>query len=217
MRTGVEGRREHQIYLERDEQGRNLVLEADHKMLDVPVLMPSASTAAVGHTCPRRLDPGDHGVAIRDYPSSATVLAAEGAAIRMDPERAPFGGTPTILRPEPRLSSSWPRRWPGPCGVLGIDLRPTYPYLPQGKGKVERVNRTLVQELLCEMPGFVDGPKRADGKLDGLKGAAMNRHGQPRAGVRRLRPSLQRHPSPPGTRGPASCCRSGAWIPRRCA
>ena len=174
MRTGVEGRRQHQIYLERDEQGRNLVWEADHKMLDVPVLMPSSRV-------PRRpwvtlvLDASTRAImgwAICDYPSSATVLAALGAAIRMDPEAGPFGGTPTILRPDRGLEFA-AQAVARACGVLGIDLRPTYPYLPQGKGKVERVNRTLVQELLCEMPGFVDGPKRADGKLYGPKGAAM--------------------------------------------
>jgi transposase InsO family protein len=40
------------------------------------------------------------GWAICTYPSAASVLAALGKAIRLDPEHGPFGSVPLTLRPD---------------------------------------------------------------------------------------------------------------------
>jgi len=87
------------------------------------------------------------GWAISLRPTQAEVLAALRMAVTIDPERAEFGGVPVMLR------------WD--CGLefaavsieqatlaLGCVSRRTEAYSPWKKGKIERLNRTLEQQLL---------------------------------------------------------------------
>ena len=100
VREGVEGRRRHQVYLRWEPEARNELWEADHKELDVPVLFPRAQR----HRKPWAtlfvdgFSRAVMGWAIAEHPSTASVLAALGEAIRVDPRRGPFGGAPAAVR-----------------------------------------------------------------------------------------------------------------------
>lgn len=168
MREGVEARRRHQVYLRWEPEARNELWEADHKELDVPVLFPRAQR-------PRRpwatifLDGFSRAVmgwAIADRPSSATVIAALGKSVRVDADKGPFGGVPATIRPDGGLefAAGVLRQ---ACGLLAIRLSPTPDYSPHLKGKVERLQGSLVGELLAAMPHFTGGPRDAAGKLWG--------------------------------------------------
>jgi len=168
VRDGVEGRRRHQVYLLWEPEARNDVWETDHKELDVKVLFPRtrrpkepwATLFVDGYS--RAI----MGWAISDYPSSASVLAALGEAIRVDERWGPFGGVPATIRPDGGLEFAVVvlKR---ASGVLGIRLLPTPPYSPNLKGKVERAQGSAVTQLLAELPGFTGGPRDASGKLWG--------------------------------------------------
>jgi len=168
MREGVEARRRHQVYLRWDPDARNDLWETDHKELDVPVLFPRAQR-------PRRpwvtifLDAFSRAVmgwAIADRPSTATVLAALGEAVRVDERRGPFGGIPVMIRPDRGLEFA-AGVLANACGVLAIRLAPTPGYSPHLKGKIERLHASLVTGLLAAMPHFTGGPRDAAGKLWG--------------------------------------------------
>ncbi len=168
IRDGVEGRRRHQMYLRWAPEARNELWEGDHKRLDVPVLFPR---------CQRPRQPwvttfldgfsrAIMGWAISDRPSSATVLAALGEAIRVDSERGPFGGVPGTLRPDRGLEFA-AEVVDRACGILTVRLSPTLPYHPHLKGKQERWYRTVIDGLLAEMPHFTGGPRDAARRLWG--------------------------------------------------
>ena len=168
MREGVEARRRHQVYLRWEPQARNELWETDHKELDVPVLFPRAQR-------PRRpwatifLDAYSRAVmgwAIADRPSAATVIAALGEAIRVDERRGPFGGVPAVIRPDRGLEFA-AGVMEQACGLLAIRLAPTPAFSPHLKGKVERLQGSIVSELLAGMPHFTGGPRDAAGKLWG--------------------------------------------------
>ena len=112
------------------------------------------------------------GWAISDHPSSATVLAALGEAIRLDPDHGPFGGLPGTLRPDGGLEFAADVLKQA-CGVLGIRLAPTPPFSLHLKGKVERLHRSVVTQLLAELPHFTGGPRDAAGKLWGSGGEVL--------------------------------------------
>ncbi len=168
MREGVEARRRHQVYLRWEPEARNELWEADHKELDVLVLFPRAQR-------PRRpwatilLDAFSRAVmgwAIADRPSSATVIAALGQSIRVDAERGPFCGVPATIRPDRGLEFAAGVLQQA-CGLLAIRLSPTPGHSPHLKGKVERLQGSVVGELLAAMPHFTGGPRDAAGKLWG--------------------------------------------------
>jgi putative transposase len=165
---GAEGRRRHQIYLRWEAGHRNEIWEADHKELEVLVLAPRAQR-------PQKpwvtlfLDAYSRlimGWAISLYPSAATVLAALGKAIRVDAERGPFGGVPSVLRWDNGLEFA-AGSLTAAAGVLAAAIVPTAAYSPHQKGKLERVNRTLTQELVSGLPFYTDGPRAIDGRLYG--------------------------------------------------
>ncbi|MGH7750015.1 MAG: Mu transposase C-terminal domain-containing protein, partial [Candidatus Dormibacteria bacterium] len=104
------------------------------------------------------------GWAISDQPSAATVLAALGEAIRVDPQRGPFGGLPGTLCPDHGLEFAADAVGRA-CGLLGVRLAPVAPYSPNLKGKLERLHRSLVDQLLAELPHFTGGPRDAAGRL----------------------------------------------------
>lgn len=168
IQEGVEGRRRHQVYLRWEPSARNELWEADHKQLDVPVLFPRRQRPIQPWTT-LFLDGYSRAVmgwAISDYPSSATVLAALGEAIRLDETRGPFAGLPTTLRPDRGLEFA-SEALEQACGVLGVHLSPTPAYTPHLKGKVERLHASLVTMLLAELPQFTGGPRDAAGELWG--------------------------------------------------
>lgn len=168
IRDGEPGRRRHQVYLRWEPEHRNELWETDHKQLDVPVLFPRAQR-------PRQpwstifLDAYSRAVmgwAISDQPTSATVLAALGEAIRVDEDRGPFGGLPVAIRPDQGLEFA-AEAIEQACGLLVVRLAPAPAYKPNLKGKVERLHLTLVTELLAELPHFTGGPRAASGELWG--------------------------------------------------
>ncbi len=165
---GVEGRRRHQVYLRWEPEARNDLWETDHKELDVPVLFPRAQR-------PRKpwstlfVDGYSRAVmgwAISDRPSTASVVAALGEAIRVDPRRGPFGGIPAAVRPDGGLEFA-AGVLEQACGLLAVRLAPTPPYSPHLKGKVERLHGTIVSALLAELPHFTGGARDAAGRLRG--------------------------------------------------
>ncbi|MDQ2754126.1 MAG: DDE-type integrase/transposase/recombinase [Actinomycetota bacterium] len=173
VRDGVKGRRAHQVYLLWEPEARNELWEADHKELDVKVVFPRSQRPKAPWVtlfvdgCSRAI----MGWAISDYPSAATVLAALGEAIRVDERCQPFGGLPAAIRPDGGLEFA-ADALKRAAGTLAIRLLPTPPYSPNLKGKVERANRSIVTQLLAELPGFTGGPRDAAGKLWG-KGLAV--------------------------------------------
>ncbi|MCD2191689.1 Mu transposase C-terminal domain-containing protein [Actinomycetospora soli] len=168
MVEGAEGRRRFEVYLRWDPPERNAMWEADHVELPVLVLAPRAQRpgkpwATLFIDAYSRLIMG---WAISMRPTSGVVLAALRAGIVVDPARGPFGGVPAVLRPDHGLefTATALRR---SCAALGIELVPAPTYTPHAKGKVERVNRTLVQLFLSGLPFFTGGPRGRDGSLHG--------------------------------------------------
>lgn len=171
---GVEGRRRHEVFLRWVPDRRNALWEGDHKELPVLVMAPRARQprkpwVTLFVEAYSRLIVG---WALSLHPTSAHVLAALRAGIVVDPVRGPFGGLPERLRPDNGLefAAAALRR---SCAALGRELAPTPAYTPHGKGKVERVNRTLDQEFLCGLPFYTEGPRGADGHLFGPDAAPM--------------------------------------------
>jgi putative transposase len=167
-RDGAAGRRRHTTYLQWEASYRNQLWQADHKELGVQVLLPKAHRpqkpwATLFLDAYSRLVMG---WALDTYPSAATVGAALRRGLIVDLDRGPFGGVPDQL--------CWDNAWDfgadvihRTAGQLAIDIRPTPPYTPHLKGKVERFNRTIAQEFLQGLPFYTDGPRAADGRLYG--------------------------------------------------
>ena len=165
-RAGVEGARSHSVYLRRESDHRAEVYAGDHKELSIEVLAPRAQR-------PRRpwvtlfLDEYSRlivGWAISLRPSQAEVLAALRMSVVVDPERGPFGGIPLTLRVDRGLEFC-ANAIQDAAATLDCLVHQCTAYEPWLKGKVERVNRTIEQTLLCELPRWTGGPRRADGQL----------------------------------------------------
>jgi putative transposase len=152
---GVEGRRRHEVYLRWAPNRRNALWEGDHTELPVLVMAPRAQRARKPWAT-LFIDGFSRlimGWALSLYPNSAVVLAALRQGMVLDAARGPFGGLPEALRPDNGLefvATALERS----CAALGVDLVPTPPYMPHRKGKIERVNLTLVQEFLSGLPFY---------------------------------------------------------------
>jgi len=171
---GAEGRRRHEVYLRWEPVCRNARWEADHKELPVLVTPPRGRrpvkpwvTAFLD--CYSRLIMG---WALSLRPDSATVLAAMRRALVVDPERGSFGGVPRVLVPDGGLEFAT-TALARVCATLGTTFAPTDAYAPYQKGKLERANRTVDQELLSGLPFYTEGPRAANGKLYGPDAAPM--------------------------------------------
>ncbi len=171
---GEEGRRRHTVYLRWQPTQRNALWEADHKELGVWVIAPRAQrpskpwvTLFVDAYCRLIM-----GWAISTYPSSAHVLAGLRAGIAVDEARGPYGGVPAVIRPDRGLEFA-AKSITRAAASVGIAVQPTPAYRPYLKGKVERVNRTVAQQLLAQLPYWVDGPRAADGRLYGPSNGPM--------------------------------------------
>lgn len=165
---GIAGRRRFQVYLRWEPEARNQLWETDHKQLDIEIRYPRCSTTTRPWltTFVDGSSRAIMGWAIDQHPTSGTVLAALGEAIRVDARRGPFGGLPMVIRPDNGLEFVCAALHDS-CAAAGIDLVPTRPYHPHHKGKVERLHRTIDTEFLADLPHYTGGPRDAAGKLWG--------------------------------------------------
>jgi putative transposase len=158
--------RDRAVYLRHEARFRGECYEADHKLLSIEVLAPRAQR-------PRRPwvtlfeDQFSRlivGWAISLRPTQAEVLAALRMAVTVDPERGEFGGVPVMLRWDGGLEFA-ANSIEQATLALGCVSRRTEAYSPWKKGKIERLNRTVEQQLLQGLPGFTGGPRDARGRL----------------------------------------------------
>lgn len=166
MVEGAEGRRRHQVYLRWEATHRNEIWEADHKELEVLVRPPRCQRGQKPWVT-LFLDSFSRlimGWAIGLTPSAATVLAALGKGIRVDPDRGPFGGVPSRLRWDNGLEFA-ADSIKAATATLGCTGTPVAAYSPHLKGKMERANRTVTQDLLAGLPFYTNGPRAIDGRL----------------------------------------------------
>ena len=164
---GAAGWRERAVYLRHEAPHRAAAYEADHKELAIEVLAPRAVR-------PRRpwatlfVDQYSRlivGWALSLRPTAAEVLAALRMAVAADSERG-FGGVPTVLRWDGGLEFA-ARAIAEAAVALGCLAERTDAYSPWQKGKIERLNRTLEQELISTLPRWTNGPRAANGTLLG--------------------------------------------------
>lgn len=165
-REGVEGERRFSVYLPRPEPARNTTWEGDHKQLDVLVLArrgirPAKPWLTVFvDTYSRAI----MGYAVAMVPDRGVVLAALGSALRGTRDRGPFGGIPCQLRCDNGLEFIADAIAQAAVAI-GCEVILTPAYTPFRKGKVERLNCTIITELLATLPFYTRGPRRADGRL----------------------------------------------------
>jgi putative transposase len=165
-RTGVEGARSRSVYLRHESEHRGETYAGDHKDLSIEVLPPRAQRPAKPWVT-LFLDEYSRLIvvwAISLRPTQAEVLAALRMAVVVDPDRGAFGGIPLVLRVDRGLEFA-ANSIQDATATLGCLLHRCIAYQPWLKGKVERVNRTIEQTLLCELPRWTGGPRRADGQL----------------------------------------------------
>lgn len=165
---GEDGWRAHQVHLRWEAEARNQIWQADHKEIPVWVIPPHGTKPVkawitVFLDCYSR---EVQGYAVNLIPTAADVMAALHAAIMPDPELGPGCGIPDAVM------------WDGGkeflsdavdevTVTLGCLARPVKAHSPYLKGKIERFNRTLDQQLSSRLPGYTKGPRKADGRLYG--------------------------------------------------
>ncbi len=117
MREGVEARRRHQVYLRWEPEARNEAVGDRPQGARRARLFPRAQRPHKPWTTlfVDGFSRAVMGWAISEYPSSASVLAALGEAVRIDDRRGPFGGIPVGSAPTAAWSSPL-RRWSRPAG-----------------------------------------------------------------------------------------------------
>ena len=131
----------------------------DHKQLDVWVILARGRTpfrpwvtAAIDDKT--RYVPC---AVVSRRPDACTVLAALRQGIAVDPETG-VGGRPEHLRWD-NGAEFLSRAVTNAALALGCILLPTAIYSPWQKGKIERFNRTIADELLDDNPGWIRRPR----------------------------------------------------------
>lgn len=171
VRKGIEGARSKALYLRFEVEHRNQRWQSDHKQLPVLVVpkrgwKPVKPWVTVFEDEKTRAITGAALVPRR--PTRAEVLAALRSGVLVDPQRGPFGGRPDVLVWDNGLEFT-----SDDVSQLALELGcmviTNDPYTPTQKGKIERFNRTLEQELISTLPFYSDGPKAADGTHFGPK------------------------------------------------
>lgn len=165
-RSGAEGARARSVYLRWEPEHRADGYAADHKELSIEVLAARSQRPARPWVT-LVLDEYSRlivGWAISLRPSQAEVLVALRMAVVVDPQRGPFGGIPLLLRFDGGLEFA-ARSVEDAAATLGCLALRCRAYQPWLKGKIERLNRTIEQTLLCELPRWTHGPRRPDGRL----------------------------------------------------
>ncbi|MFF8035843.1 transposase [Streptomyces sp. NPDC016626] len=175
-RTGEAGRRAAAVYLRRPDALRGRTWEMDHKQLPLLVLPPKGKALApwlttVVNDVTRAL----LGWAIAVTPTSGTVLTAMRMALTHDPDVSPFGAVPERVRIDRGLEFAVGAVKEA-LGGLAVVMHRLPAFTPHRKGKVERLNLTIEQTLISQLPGFTGGPRSAGGNLYGpVKDSAAQR------------------------------------------
>lgn len=186
---GDRARRDKLVYLRRRGTHRNQVWEGDHKNLPIMVLPPRGPATTPWVTM--FVDDATRiivGWAISLTPHAGTVLTA--LRMGMLPDGAsPACGVPGTLRLDGGLEFA-ADAVRAAANTLGIETDIQPPYHANGKGKIERANRTVDQILLSMLPGFTEGPRDLDGRLSGpLDDRSAARAGYEYAAARGAEPS----------------------------
>lgn len=164
-RRGEVAVRDRAVYLRHEARFRGECYEGDHKQLSIEVLAPRAQR-------PQRpwvtifVDQFSRlivGWAISLRPTQAEVLAALRMAVTADPERE-FGGVPVLLRWDRGLEFAAESIGQATL-ALGCVSQRTDAYSPWQKGKIERLNRAIEQQLLQGLPGWTGGHRDVRGRL----------------------------------------------------
>jgi putative transposase len=165
-RRGEVAVRDRAVYMRHEARFRGECYEGDHKQLSIEVLAPRAQR-------PQRpwvtlfIDQFSRlivGWAISLRPTQAEVLAALRMAVTADSERGGFGGVPVLLRWDRGLEFAADSIGQAAL-ALGCVSQRTDAYSPWQKGKIERLNRTIEQELLQGVPGWSGGHRDVRGRL----------------------------------------------------
>lgn len=166
-RGGEAARNERTVYLRYEAEHRNHTCQADHKELPVLVVPPRGQK-------PRKpwmtvfIDDSTRAVkaiAVSLVPDQATVLAGLKQCVLPDASGC-FGGVPDRLFWDNGLE--FVADAVTEVGLaLGTITMPAKAYSPHLKGKVERFNRTVVDEFISGLPFYTHGPSRSDGRLYG--------------------------------------------------
>ena len=165
-RRGEVAVRDRAVYLRHEARFRGECYEGDHKQLSIEVLAPRAQR-------PQRpwvtlfVDQFSRlivGWAMSLRPTQAEVLAALRMSVTIDPERRGFGGVPVLLRWDRGLEFAADSIDQATL-ALGCVSQRTDAYCPWQKGKIERLNRTIEQELLRGLPGWTGRPRDVRGRL----------------------------------------------------
>lgn len=167
-RGGPREARGYRLYLERNEEGRGLCLEADHKVVDV-LVAPPRNAALVRPRVTVFLETKTRAIAsvcISLSPSEAEILCAYAAAIEHNPDFSPAYGIPEFLRIDNGLDFL-AGGVTGGAVSLGTQVFQTNSYSPNEKGKVERFFGTFDRECCSKMPCYLNGPRGKNGKLSG--------------------------------------------------
>jgi len=155
------------LFLERKELGRGVCWEGDHKQANVLVQKPRGrgSKNLVRPSITMFIDTFSRAivaVCISVTPTEGEVLSTLAAAMEHHPEFSPAYGIPEVLRIDRGLEFT-SNAVTEAATMLGIQVVHTPPYSPHKKGKIERLNRTLIDELFVTMPFFTKGPEKKDG------------------------------------------------------
>ncbi|MEV6348373.1 Mu transposase C-terminal domain-containing protein [Actinoplanes sp. NPDC051851] len=164
--SGDRARRDKLVYLRRRGVHRNQVWEGDHKNLPILVLPPRGPATTPWVTM--FVDDASRvivGWAIALTPHAGTVLTA--LRMGMLPEDGgPASGVPGLLRLDGGMEFA-ADAVRAAANTLSIEIDQQPAYHANGKGKIERANRTVDQILLSMLPGFTEGPRDLDGRLSG--------------------------------------------------
>ena len=164
---GDDGMRARTGYLRHEARFRGECYEGDHKQLSIEVLAPRARRAQRPWAT-LFVDQFSRvivGWALSLQPTAAEVLAAVRMAVVEDPAH-PFGGVPACLRWDHghEFGADAVEQAGGVLGCVSVCCEP---YSPWQKGKIERLNRTLEDELLRGLPRWTAGPRDKRGELVG--------------------------------------------------
>ncbi|MFJ6054652.1 Mu transposase C-terminal domain-containing protein [Streptomyces sp. NPDC092307] len=169
-RTGESGRRAAAVYLRRPDALRGRCWEMDHKQLPLVVLPPKGKAI-----CPWMTTVVDDGTrallgwAVAVTPTSGTVFTAMRMAMLHEADLSQCGAVPERVRIDQGLEFA-ADDVEAALGTLAVVMHRLPPFQPHRKGKVERLNLTIDQMLISQLPGFTGGPRDAGGKLYGRGG-----------------------------------------------
>lgn len=170
LKKGHKGWRDHVLYVPMRAPHRNYEWQVDHKKLELLVRLDARSKpvkmwlTTFMDSCTRAI----MGWALcpNPAPSQAEIYAAMRSALRVDPARGPFGGVPLSMRWDNGMDfladAISQTALALDCRVIVCDA-----YTPEQKGKIERLHRTVKEELLAELPFYTAGPRNKAGRLYG--------------------------------------------------